>query len=105
MRQCTAADLGLSPPAPTRPPMPVICMLQHEFDALPEYSATFPTGQTIGKMWRRHDGAHDRRCKNPQWFVLQYVDHPDPKLVGIKWYRPILPREMIAADIGLKDGA
>jgi hypothetical protein len=77
-----------------RAKLPELRMSYVEFKALPEYSATHPTGTTIGKRWRRHDGAHDpifrQRGGIPIWYVLEYVAHPDPKLVGIKTYRPVI---------------
>lgn len=65
-----------------------------EFKALPEYSATIPTGTTIGKRWRRLDGAHDHVAKaaghKPRWIIGEYTEHADPTKVGIKWWRPII---------------
>lgn len=40
-------------------------MTHAEFLALPEYSATLPTGQTEGKRWRRH-------LKDGRWFMGEY---------------------------------
>lgn len=59
-------------------------LTETEFDELPEYSLSLPTGTFIGKKWRcdhsvRHLGAdHD-------WWMGEYVEDPDPKMVGIKW--------------------
>jgi hypothetical protein len=49
-------------------------MTRADFDLLPEYSATFPTGVYPGKMWKRHDGAHDPRCpvKDRRWLLVWY---------------------------------
>ena len=47
-----------------------------QFNDLREYSASYPTGTTPGKMWRRLDGAHDRAFiqagGRPYWMVMQY---------------------------------
>lgn len=48
---------------------------------LPEYSATNPTGVTVGKRWRRHNGAHDILFKRsggiPRWVICEYQEAPD----------------------------
>ncbi len=48
---------------------------------LPEYSATNPTGVTVGKTWRRLNGAHDEVFKRlggrPRWVICRYEDAPD----------------------------
>jgi hypothetical protein len=33
------------------------------FAELKEYSASIPSGVYVGKMWKRHDGVYDPRCK------------------------------------------
>lgn len=49
-------------------------MSRREFDSLAEYSATFPTGVYVGKMWKRHDGVHDPNCspKDRRWLLVWY---------------------------------
>ena len=44
------------------------------FDTLAEYSATIPTGVYPGKMWKRHNGVHDPRCKpeDIKWMLGWY---------------------------------
>lgn len=70
-----------------------------EFKAMPEYSATYPTGTTIGKRWRRLNGIYDevflRHGGKPYWQIGEYVDHPDPKKIGIKWWKPVI---IVSAD-------
>lgn len=55
-------------------------MTRATFEALAEYSATFPSGVYEGKMWRRHDGAFDRAfCAaggKPEW-LLMWFGHSD----------------------------
>lgn len=70
--------------------MDKIVLTKKEFDQLPEYSCSLPTGTTIGKKWKRNDlafvsSAHDPRTGNSiqKWYLMEYVEHPDPKLVGI----------------------
>lgn len=68
------------------------------FSKLDEYSASYPTGVTPGKRWRRLDGAHDPRSHLPRshphrvvprWYVLEYVE-VDEKHCAVKWYKPVL---------------
>jgi len=105
MRQATAGDVGLVPPTEG---LPIICMLRGEFEALPEYSCTLPTGVVPGKRWRRHDGAHDHRQRGRPhpWLVCEYSE---PFMDGgevycsVLVYRPVLSREATASDLGLED--
>lgn len=98
-REAVAAEFGMER---KRPPLPIICMSMHQFEALPEYSCTLPTGTVPGKMWRRHDGAHDLRSKKkPVWMVMQYGEvSADGKSIALLYFRPVLSREMTEADIG-----
>lgn len=52
------------------------------FDVLPEYSTSLPTGQRIGKKWRRKIpipiGGWD-------WLLGEYLPDPDPGFVLIRW--------------------
>jgi len=69
--------------------------------ALPEYSATNPTGVFVGKTWRRHDGVFDQaflaRGGKPQWLICRY-EEASPQMVrgkmtemcAIKVYRPVI---------------
>jgi hypothetical protein len=51
-------------------------MTAHTFQQLSEYSATIPSGVYPGKMWRRLDGAHDRKCPMDgcRWLLCWYGD-------------------------------
>lgn len=55
---------------------PRLRLTPREFAKLPEYSATYPTGTTPGKMWKRLDGSFDRAFIHaggkPYWMVMQY---------------------------------
>ncbi len=61
-------------------------MTRGSFDQLQEYSASFPSGVYEGKMWKRHDGAHDyaflARGGKPVWYLVWYGPHPDPDKVS-----------------------
>lgn len=39
----------------------VIELTRAEFDALPEYSCSLPTGTTLGKRWRKNGDAYGSR--------------------------------------------
>lgn len=62
---------------------------------LPEYSASAPTGVTIGKRWRRYDGSFDRdfirRGGKPQWFICEYAESER----GPDWAATIMYRAVI----------
>jgi hypothetical protein len=74
--------------------LPVLRLTAREFMELPEYSATVPTGAFIGKRWRCLVGSHDLPwCQAggiPRWVIREYVAVADPKMAGIKQYRPIV---------------
>jgi len=73
--------------------MPVegtIVLTQKEFNELPEYSCSLPTGTTIGKKWKRNIYAFNPAYCDPRtgntiedWYLCEYIPHPDNKLVGI----------------------
>jgi hypothetical protein len=73
-----------------------------EFDALPEYSCSLPSGTTIGKKWKCNDDAYAPEPRRsiahveeqmadvfPEWWMGQYValDPPHPNQVGIEWHK------------------
>lgn len=66
----------------------VVHLTQEEFDALPEYSCTIPTGVVIGKQWKR-----GYPYSQPyEWWLCEYVDAADPKMVGITRKRIFIRR-------------
>lgn len=73
---------------------PILRLTAQEFMDLREYSCSYPTGTTIGKRWRRLDGSFDHKWQarggKPFWVIGEFVDHPDPRLVKINWYRPVI---------------
>lgn len=80
------------PNCPPRDPHPedwtaeleVVTLTQHGFDCLFEYSTTLPTGKTIGKRWKRYLFAGPAKGT---WVMGEYVEDPDPSMVGISWSR------------------
>lgn len=71
--------------------LPGLRLTQREFDPLPEYSCSIPTGTTIGKRWKRHEGAYDQRFRaaggKPWWIIGEYIEAADPKKGG----HPLVP--------------
>lgn len=75
---------------------PVLEMTRQEFERLPEYSTSIPTGVTIGKRWRRcilpgHlSGFQGAAADIQHWRIGEYsresVTHPGE--VDITWYFP-----------------
>lgn len=76
--------------------LPKLRISAREFEALPEYSCSVPTGTTPGKRWKRLDGVYDRsfmaRGGKPRWMVGEYdpACPSDAKTIQIFWYRPII---------------
>lgn len=81
--------------APVPPPYPALLISKAEFDALPEYSATLPTGTTPGKRWKRHDGIFDQEFLaaggKPFWLIGEYNPDDDGKgsTIKVNWYIPV----------------
>lgn len=67
----------------------ILVMSETDFDALPNYSFSLPTGKTIGKRWRR-------RCRDG-WLIGEYFEVPEQGLVGIRWYLPAIYRTKAGA--------
>ena len=82
--------------------LPPLSVDQDELAELREYSASIPTGTTIGKRWRRDlnayvrpvvaclhffDGAPVREVLPPLWVIGEYVACDEPGMVGIEWFR------------------
>ena len=62
-------------------------LTRREFDELPEYSASVPTGTTIGKRWKRRVGPHEGP---PTWQMGEYQEDSDPDKVRIAWSTIVL---------------
>ena len=69
-----------------------IRMTAGELRELLEYSCSLPTGTKIGKTWKRNNAAYGRRPPGtpPDWWMGEYVEDPDPELVGIVWRKIIV---------------
>lgn len=52
--------------------MPLLTFLE-----LDDYSRTLPSGQYIGKRWKR--------LAEETWWMGEYVDDPNPDQIGIVW--------------------
>lgn len=89
--------------------LPPLRLTPREFREMPDYSASFPTGTTPGKRWKRLDGAHDlnfrRTGGKPVWMVGEYDPtaptkveiaamkargEKPPTSIKINWYRPVI---------------
>lgn len=64
-----------------------ISLTRKEFDRLPEYSCSFPTGITIGKRWKRNLSFTDPRADPDVWYMGEYVgvDKKGYTGIGIHW--------------------
>lgn len=68
-------------------------LTREQFNELPEYSRSIPTGTTIGKRWRREHQWYENGELKSRWWVGEYIVDPDPTMVGIKWYKVLLERD------------
>lgn len=66
-----------------------IKLTQAELDKLSEYSCSLPTGTTIGKRWKKNTNAYRGLPEGtlPAWWIGEYVEDPDPEMIGITWTR------------------
>ena len=59
-----------------------VVISREDLAALLEYSCSIPTGTVVGTRWRRDlkfGTGHE-----PEWVICEYVEDPDPKMIGIK---------------------
>lgn len=57
---------------------------------LPVYNLSLPTGADLGKRWLRF-GVMSGRPLDPEcWWMGEYVEHHDPRYVGITWREVVL---------------
>jgi len=88
---------------------PAMKLTAAEFNALPEYSATEPTGVVEGKLWRRLDGLHDDRCPKHMrvWMICKYQNLRPGKQAGttdyeVARFRPVIVVRATLAKEGKK---
>lgn len=62
--------------------MNITLMSQEDFDALPNYSCSLPTGTTIGKRWKRRKDYYD---ESKGWLLGEYIPSDQDGCVGIRW--------------------
>ena len=67
---------------------------QQDFLALPEYSASVPTGGRIGQRWRRdHQWLDDQGKVQSRWYIGEWVQDKEPGYSIVRWYIPLIERE------------
>ena len=67
-------------------------MTKKEFDDLPTYSCTMPTGVFLGKRWKRDDN-EARRFRAPKpgpdipedWWMGEYAESDKPNMCANVW--------------------
>lgn len=62
--------------------MNTVPLTKQEFDALPDYSCSLPTGTTIGKQWKRRNNYDD---ESKGWTRGTYSHRIDAHTVAILW--------------------
>lgn len=71
------------------PPLPALLLHRAELDALGEYSCSYPSGTTVGKVWARRSPG-DAQAADADWYIGMYVPDEDPQQVGIVWFQVVL---------------
>ena len=58
-----------------------------DFEAMLEYSASYPTGMYLGKVWKARELRLHLDSGGPRfvWFLGEYVPCHLPDQIGIKW--------------------
>ena len=64
-------------------------MEQGDFDGLPEYSCSLPTGVVIGKRWKRGEPYQQPRT---HWYMGEFIPDPagNPEMAAIKFREIII---------------
>lgn len=55
-------------------------MTKRSFDKLHTYQSSIPTGEYIGKMWKKQD-------RRGRWMLVYYDVDPEPGFLSIKYFR------------------
>jgi hypothetical protein len=94
-------DWTYSTPYAILPPGDRIMIEQQDFDELPEYSCSKPTGVYYGKMWKSDANFNRRRYglqlfpNSERWTIHQYLPHDtDPHLCKIMEFRPVIVKRL-----------
>lgn len=77
----------------------LVMVTEREFRELPEYSCSLPTGQTIGKKWKRQKDYYD---ESKGWLMGEYIPDPDPEMVGIRWRDLVLWENAVGSDLDIE---
>lgn len=62
----------------------IVCLLQADFDALPEYSTSTPTAVRPGNTWKHHNP------RTGEWHRCTYTPTDKPDTVRITWERIVV---------------
>jgi hypothetical protein len=68
-----------------------VMVTRAEFEALPDYSCSYPTGTTVGKRWKRRVPYEIQTDPPNTWWLGEYVASLTPGRVGIEWSLILLP--------------
>lgn len=68
----------------------ILWIKESEMRELGQYNATLPTGTTIGKRWIKAKPRHPKFLDLQQFWICEYVPDPEPNMVGIKYWTPIV---------------
>lgn len=64
-------------------------LFQHELDSIDEYSASIPSGTTVGKVWKSNRNIR-RGHLEPNWVVCMYTENANPELITILRFNVVL---------------
>lgn len=62
-----------------------------EFESLPDYSCSLPSGTIVGKRWRRRIPYRTDQPGPYEFYLAEYVESKLPGQIGITWTKIILP--------------
>lgn len=70
-----------------------------EFESLKDYSCSLPTGQSIGKRWRRRSPYQTTPGVAHTFAMGEYVETYKAGMIGIQWTPIILPDDYVPAEL------
>ncbi|GAH84170.1 unnamed protein product [marine sediment metagenome] len=62
-----------------------IYLTKEQFDALPEYSTSIPTGTTAGKQWKRHTYVLEIKGREGRKYYAGYVPSKEYRIIEDYW--------------------